>query len=101
MYAAPWYHTVFSSCFPLKTVCRMWDVFLLEGPPVLFHFSMSLLKRCEPELLGRKELEVVDYIKSLPDTFLTPACIIVNDSREHNEDAKKGKASKGNKKRGK
>lgn len=42
-YAAPMFLTLFATVLPLGLVCRVVDVFLLEGLPALFRFALGIL----------------------------------------------------------
>ncbi|PIK35383.1 hypothetical protein BSL78_27782 [Apostichopus japonicus] len=56
---------MFFEAVPFQTLQRIWDCFLLDGLPVLFQFSVALLKYHEKALLKRK-----DILAFLKDTKL-------------------------------
>uniref|UniRef100_A0A0K0FLB6 PH domain-containing protein n=1 Tax=Strongyloides venezuelensis TaxID=75913 RepID=A0A0K0FLB6_STRVS len=50
-----WFLTLFYDAVPFQTMLRIWDCFLVEGPKVLFRFSLALLALHEDELLKRTD----------------------------------------------
>lgn len=54
MYCSQWFLTLYAYTLPIDHLLRVWDVFLLEGPKVLFRFaslvpsSMCLAKSLQP-----------------------------------------------------
>lgn len=44
--------TVFSNTFPIPTVLRIWDSFILEGPKVIFRVIISFLRLNEEKILS-------------------------------------------------
>ena len=49
----------------LQTLLRVWDCFLLEGPKVLFRFSLAILKLHEREILNKTEtISVMRHLKA-------------------------------------
>ena len=49
----------------LQTMLRIWDCFLLEGPKVLFRFSLAVLKQHEKEIILKKEtISVMRHLKA-------------------------------------
>ena len=48
-----------------QTLLRIWDCFLLEGPKVLFRFSMAILKIHEKDIIQRSDtISVMRHIKA-------------------------------------
>ncbi|OMJ70048.1 hypothetical protein SteCoe_32067 [Stentor coeruleus] len=43
VYATQWFMTIYSS-FPIETVLRIWDCFLLEGPKILYRVYIGFFK---------------------------------------------------------
>ncbi|XP_054721852.1 uncharacterized protein LOC129231535 [Uloborus diversus] len=50
-----WFLAIFFDCVPFETLLRIWDCFLLEGPKVLFRFSLAILKMNERALLAKHD----------------------------------------------
>ncbi|XP_054706991.1 uncharacterized protein LOC129216801, partial [Uloborus diversus] len=50
-----WFLSVFIDALPIETLLRIWDCFLLEGPKVLFRFSLGILKLQEEAILARHD----------------------------------------------
>ena len=49
----------------LQTLLRVWDCFLLEGPKVLFRFSLAILKLHEREIVNKTEtISVMRHLKA-------------------------------------
>ena len=48
-----------------QTLLRIWDCFLLEGPKVLFRFSMAILKIHEKDIIQRSDtISVMRHVKA-------------------------------------
>ena len=43
MYCSQWFLTLYAYTLPIDHLLRVWDVFLLEGPKVLFRWALSNL----------------------------------------------------------
>ena len=55
---------VMTLTFLLQTLLRVWDCFLLEGPKVLFRFSLAILKLHEREIVNKTEtISVMRHLK--------------------------------------
>lgn len=39
MYCSQWFLTLYAYTLPIDHLLRVWDVFLLEGPKVLFRYA--------------------------------------------------------------
>ncbi|XP_067136521.1 TBC1 domain family member 2A-like isoform X1 [Centruroides vittatus] len=50
-----WFMSIFFDCVPFETLLRIWDCFLLEGPKVLFRFTLAILKMQEEAILKKKD----------------------------------------------
>ncbi|CAJ0583589.1 unnamed protein product, partial [Mesorhabditis spiculigera] len=50
-----WFIALFFDAVPFHTLLRIWDCFLLEGPKVLFRFSVALLGMNEVEILQKND----------------------------------------------
>lgn len=42
MYCSQWFLTLYAYTLPIDHLLRVWDVFLLEGPKVLFRFAYTV-----------------------------------------------------------
>lgn len=65
MYASRWFLTLFASALPLKLVFRIFDVFLLDGLPVLFQAAITILAQHEEYLLRQGFEEAIQFITHL------------------------------------
>lgn len=67
-YAAVKYTVLSDRILPylcLQTLLRIWDCFLLEGPKVLFRFSLAILKLHEREIIKKCEtISVMRHLKA-------------------------------------
>lgn len=43
MYCSQWFLTLFAYTLPIDHLLRVWDVFLLEGPKILFRSAVLML----------------------------------------------------------
>ncbi|XP_015922464.2 uncharacterized protein [Parasteatoda tepidariorum] len=60
-----WFLAIFFDCVPFETLLRIWDCFLLEGPKVLFRFSLAILKMNERSLLAKQDtVSIMRQLKS-------------------------------------
>ncbi|KAI6226948.1 Rab-GAP TBC domain-containing protein [Aphelenchoides besseyi] len=60
-----WFIALFFDAVPFQTMLRIWDCFLLEGPKVLFRFSVALLGLYQDEILERTDtITVIKVIKA-------------------------------------
>lgn len=58
--------TLFSNSFPMATVLRIWDSFILEGPKIVFRVIIAFLRMNETEILSCNDSNAVnDLIKNL------------------------------------
>lgn len=51
MYCTHWFNTIFAYSLPFPHLIRLWDIFLLEGPKILFRVGLALLRSAEKQLL--------------------------------------------------
>ncbi|KAF7294048.1 GTPase activating rab protein [Mycena kentingensis (nom. inval.)] len=54
-----WFLSLFTDCLPIETLFRVWDVFLIDGLPVLFRTALAILRTGEPELLRAHSIPAV------------------------------------------
>uniref|UniRef100_A0A183J3V0 Rab-GAP TBC domain-containing protein n=1 Tax=Soboliphyme baturini TaxID=241478 RepID=A0A183J3V0_9BILA len=47
-----WFITLFYNSVPFETMLRIWDCFLLEGPKVLYRFSLAFLDAFQKTVLN-------------------------------------------------
>uniref|UniRef100_A0A0K0D477 Rab-GAP TBC domain-containing protein n=1 Tax=Angiostrongylus cantonensis TaxID=6313 RepID=A0A0K0D477_ANGCA len=60
-----WFLALFFDAVPFNTLLRIWDCFLLEGPKVLFRFSLALLGQHQDEILARSDtIGIMKVIKA-------------------------------------
>lgn len=71
MWATQWFMTVFAYSFPLHTVARVWDSFLLEGWKVPLRVALALVADAERELLAADGFEaLMGVLKRIPQGAL-------------------------------
>ncbi|KAH9481920.1 TBC domain-containing protein C4G8.04 [Psilocybe cubensis] len=54
-----WFLSLFTDCLPVETLFRVWDVFLVDGPDVLFRVALGILRNNEGELLRCESIPAV------------------------------------------
>ena len=54
--ASSWLLALYTNCFPIATVLRIWDSFIIEGEEIIFKVAISFLKIHEEELLKATKL---------------------------------------------
>ena len=54
--ASGWLLTVFSNSFPIPTVLRIWDSFLVEGPKIIYRVAVGFLRIHQEEFLKAQKL---------------------------------------------
>ncbi|GAB1597315.1 uncharacterized protein LOC115223623 [Argonauta hians] len=60
-----WFMAIFFDSVPFQTLLRIWDCFIIEGPKVLFRFSVAILKIHETELLKQTDtISLMKHVKS-------------------------------------
>mmetsp|Transcript_17509 Transcript_17509/g.31432 ORF Transcript_17509/g.31432 Transcript_17509/m.31432 type:complete len:602 (+) Transcript_17509:168-1973(+) len=64
MYASRWFITVFSCNFPLEVVNRVWDIFLHEGPRIVFRVAMAIMIQKENHLLKLPFEQIIDALQT-------------------------------------
>ncbi|XP_064458637.1 TBC1 domain family member 2A-like [Ornithodoros turicata] len=61
-----WFLAIFFDSVPFETLLRIWDCFLLEGPKVLFRFSLAILKMHEDVLLTKHDtVSIMRQLKAI------------------------------------
>eukprot|EP00516_Mucochytrium_quahogii_P003961 CAMPEP_0203758240 /NCGR_PEP_ID=MMETSP0098-20131031/10996_1 /ASSEMBLY_ACC=CAM_ASM_000208 /TAXON_ID=96639 /ORGANISM=" , Strain NY0313808BC1" /LENGTH=495 /DNA_ID=CAMNT_0050650551 /DNA_START=133 /DNA_END=1617 /DNA_ORIENTATION=- len=69
MYATQWFITVFTYNFPFDVVVRVWDVFLLEGWPIVFQVAIAIMKQNRKEILKRKFEHILEFFRGIPPSL--------------------------------
>ncbi|XP_012942942.2 TBC1 domain family member 2B [Aplysia californica] len=60
-----WFLALFFDAVPFQTLLRIWDVFLLEGPKVLFRFSLAVLHLHSKEIVQKADtISVMRHLKA-------------------------------------
>ncbi|KAF7311903.1 GTPase activating rab protein [Mycena indigotica] len=54
-----WFLSLFTDCLPIETLFRVWDIFLIDGLPVLFRTALAIVKTGESELLQAQSVPAV------------------------------------------
>ncbi len=65
MYATQWFMTVFAKNFKVECVLRVWDIFLYEGPKIMFRIALALMQHGQKQFLVLPFESLVDAIKSI------------------------------------
>jgi hypothetical protein len=64
-YATEWFMTLFSYKLPFDILLRVWDIFLYEGPKMLFRFALFIMKSIEPQLIRMDMDQINQKLKEL------------------------------------
>lgn len=60
-----WFIALFFDAMPFQTMLRLWDCFLMEGPKVLFRFTLAILALYEEDILAHSEtISVIKVLKA-------------------------------------
>jgi len=51
LYATQWFITIFAYNLPFEVVLRIWDIFLSEGPKIVFRLGLHVMLRFEQTML--------------------------------------------------
>ena len=94
MYASQWFITVFSYSLPMKTVLRIWDIFMLEGLKVVFQVGIALLQTAEEDLLALPFEVLAANLRHFP--VKAPVTSLRNSQVELADGHKVGAEGKGN-----
>lgn len=76
MYATQWLLTQFTSSFKFDLVTRVWDCFLFEGWKITYRVMLSILQRCQAQLLAMSFEEMLGFFRDLPERPEINASII-------------------------
>ena len=79
MYSSAWFHTLFTSSFPLRTSLRVFDVLLLEGLDIIFVVTMRIMRACKATLLRTYDLDIVTFLRDVPQTYLDPDTLLAEE----------------------
>ena len=51
MYASQWFMTIFSVNMPFECIVRIWDIFFVEGPKMMYRVALAIFKINQEKLL--------------------------------------------------
>uniref|UniRef100_A0A0G4G3X1 Rab-GAP TBC domain-containing protein n=1 Tax=Chromera velia CCMP2878 TaxID=1169474 RepID=A0A0G4G3X1_9ALVE len=68
MYLVEWMYTLFTRSLPFDLVTRVWDLFVVEGDPVLFQVSLGILAYFESDIV-KGNLDTVMHLLSSSATL--------------------------------
>ncbi|XP_076837080.1 ecotropic viral integration site 5 protein homolog isoform X2 [Brachyhypopomus gauderio] len=63
MISSAWFLTVFLSCLPLPSACRVFDVFMCEGLEVVFRVGITVLQMTQAELMNLDLEGMVQFLE--------------------------------------
>lgn len=52
MFASRWFMTLYTRDFPFEVLVRIWDIYLWEGPKILFRVALALVKLLKGQTLS-------------------------------------------------
>lgn len=68
VYTTQWFFTLFICEYPMEICLRIMDIFLLEGPKIIFRFAIEFMKLIENEALKIDEFpDLITLIKNIPN----------------------------------
>lgn len=72
LYAVEWFVTLFTYVLPMESAVRVWDLFLIDGLPIVFQFGLAILDIVKEELMEMSLEEMVRFLKDLPERVTRP-----------------------------
>lgn len=81
LFALGWFQTLFLylPSMPSETVCRMWDIWLVERSfKIFFRVGTALLFLSQPTLLNHELEGMMIYLNAIPDATLLDPDILIN-----------------------
>ena len=75
LFAPAWIMTLFVNVVPLDTSLRILDIFLLEGPKIIFRVFLAIFKTKKKEIKKLGIESVFDFVRALPEQIQTATLI--------------------------
>ena len=67
-YASNWIFTLFIKGYPKKFTLRLWDIFLVEGWPVIFSIGLRIVQRFEQQILQAETIfDIVTLFRNMAE----------------------------------
>ena len=69
LYLIPWFEEIFTGTLSYKILCRVLDLYLLNGDYILYQVGFTIIKIQEEELLNLTISEVFKVLRRLPNKY--------------------------------
>ena len=69
LYLIPWFEEIFTGTLSYKILCRVLDLYLLNGDYILYQVGLTIIKLQEEDLLNSTISEVFKLLKRLPNIY--------------------------------
>ena len=76
MWIFKWMLSMYTSCLPLKTVARIWDLIVIKGLKAVFQAALGIISLLETKLLNEDMTEILKSFNELTEKKLTTKEII-------------------------
>ena len=78
--ASGWLLTLFSNSFPVTTVLRIWDSFLLEGPKIIYRVAIGFIRMHQDQFLAATKLSEFTSILQKTENRMIDQDLLMKDS---------------------
>ena len=69
MFLLDWNLTLYSKALPLEAAMRIWDMYLLEGEPMVLRAGLGVLRMYAMKLRKMTIEGIIRFLSRLPDTL--------------------------------
>lgn len=73
LYIIDWVFSLYSKCFNLDIVSRIWDVFFRDGEQFLFRTALGILKLFQPILMDMDFIQMAQFLVRPPESQVDQA----------------------------
>lgn len=83
LWVLKWFMTLFTCCFDIQVVARVWDYFLVKGKKALYKTGLAMLKLLEKELLRLDLAGICQLLNSLATRSINVSFLLETICRTH------------------
>eukprot|EP01125_Pyxidicula_operculata_P014978 TRINITY_DN505_c0_g1_i2.p1 TRINITY_DN505_c0_g1~~TRINITY_DN505_c0_g1_i2.p1 ORF type:complete len:373 (-),score=70.83 TRINITY_DN505_c0_g1_i2:1250-2368(-) len=76
MFAAAWFHTLFSHDAQVEFIHRLWDIFFRDGYSIIFRTALAIVKEAKDTIQQLDMSGIVEYFKMTPRQITNPDLIL-------------------------